>query len=780
MNSELAAADQLTVCDHLIEHLRSKDVALDGQVRPAAILWTDPARDWLPLVEMMRTRVEELLVLGDYAPEDRTGPAIWLRCMVDGALTEPALPAGRVPILYLPGVARQDLRAGESCREELKPLVELMHRGALWLQHNGSDWRATTFLTSSTALNLDIAGDRSTLEALLRALPELALTPVSQLAVRRLEADDFDRMLSSDVIRDVLRWMGDPAGTKARIGENGWGAFCSRCREELSFDPEREADVTAGERMAMAEGAWSEVWRRFEESPTSFDGIVDLLRRSRPGGSFSFNRDPWPDLNDEDEAKVRQALSDLDQLGHGEACNAAAQLEAAHGRRRDLVWARLDLSPMARVLEPISRLAKASRSPVGGTTLDEIAASYVASGWEADAAAWEAVAAVPTTDEALIGTAVRHLLEPWLEDSARAFQSALERTPIPEPGKQPQVQASADGCVLFADGLRYDLGIRLSERLEGRGYRTALGHRWAAAPTVTATAKPAVTPVADQIKGESLGEDFGAVLQASGKPANAQNLRAAMQKAGYQILGTGGLDAPMEDPAYGWLENGDIDTLGHKVNARLARHIDDELERLTDRIVSLLESGWKSVRVVTDHGWLLLPGGLPKVDLPKHLTASRWARCAVLSGDASPEIPRYPWHWNAAQSFAVAPGIACFNKTEEYAHGGLSVQECLTPDLFVEHGGERVAHASIDSVTWKGLRCFIEATTGAASIVADLRLDSPAGASVASKPKQVETDGSVSLVLADDEHEDANLVLVLLDEPGNIVAQKPTQVGTDS
>jgi len=406
MNSELAAADQLTVCDHLIEHLRSKDVALDGQVRPAAILWTDPARDWLPLVEMMRTRVEELLVLGDYAPEDRTGPAIWLRCMVDGALTEPALPAGRVPILYLPGVARQDLRAGESCREELKPLVELMHRGALWLQHNGSDWRATTFLTSSTALNLDIAGDRSTLEALLRALPELALTPVSQLAVRRLEADDFDRMLSSDVIRDVLRWMGDPAGTKARIGENGWGAFCSRCREELSFDPEREADVTAGERMAMAEGAWSEVWRRFEESPTSFDGIVDLLRRSRPGGSFSFNRDPWPDLNDEDEAKVRQALSDLDQLGHGEACNAAAQLEAAHGRRRDLVWARLDLSPMARVLEPISRLAKASRSPVGGTTLDEIAASYVASGWEADAAAWEAVAAVPTTDEALISTAV--------------------------------------------------------------------------------------------------------------------------------------------------------------------------------------------------------------------------------------------------------------------------------------------------------------------------------------------------------------------------------------
>ncbi len=128
-----------TVLDQLIEHLRSKAVALDGQERPAAILWTDPAGDWRPLIALLRTRVGELLTLGEYRPEERTGPAIWLRCMVDGSLTEPALPADRVPILYLPGVGRQDLRAGEACREELKPLVELMYRGSLWLQHNGSD-----------------------------------------------------------------------------------------------------------------------------------------------------------------------------------------------------------------------------------------------------------------------------------------------------------------------------------------------------------------------------------------------------------------------------------------------------------------------------------------------------------------------------------------------------------------------------------------------------------------------------------------------------------------
>ena len=45
-------------------------------------------------------------------------------------------------------------------------MVELMYRGTLWLQHNGSDWRATTFLNSPRALGLNIAGDGSTLEAL--------------------------------------------------------------------------------------------------------------------------------------------------------------------------------------------------------------------------------------------------------------------------------------------------------------------------------------------------------------------------------------------------------------------------------------------------------------------------------------------------------------------------------------------------------------------------------------------------------------------------------------
>lgn len=771
---------QETALDRLVDSLRARAGSLDGQAPAAAVLWTDPKAEWRSLIELMQARVDELFVLGDYRREERTGPAIWLRCVVDGVLDEPELPEGRTPILYLPGVARQQLRAGKECPAAWKPLVELMFRGALWLQPNGSDWGVTTFLTSPKALGLDIARDHATTDALLRALPEVALTPVAQLAGRHLQADDFDRMLAGDVVRDLLRWLGDPEATRARLGTNGWGAFCSRCRDELGFDPETEADVVAGERLGKGEGAWDAIWGRFAEAPSSYGDIAGLLRRSRPGGDLPFARDRWPDLNDQDEETVRRALVELPGLPHTKACAQILSLEEQHGARRAWVWARMGLAPMAHVLEPLARLATATQTTLGGSTPDDVAEAYLERGWQADAAAWEALAASPTADETRVAAAVRHLLEPWLSDSARAFQAAAERAPLPGRGGEPRVEAADDVCILFADGLRFDLGQRLAERLEARGCRSSLGRRWAALPTVTATAKPAVTPVADFVRGETLGEDFGAQFEVNGKPANAPNLRAAMEERGYQILGAGSFNAPLSHPARGWLEAGEIDSLGHKLGIRLARQLDEEIDRLVERILDLLDAGWKAVRVVTDHGWLMLPGGLPKADLPKHLTASRWSRCAVVAGASSPDVPRAQWHWNTSQWFATAPGIACFNKSEEYTHGGLSIQECLTPDLLVERTAETATGATITSITWRGMRCFVEVSARGGRVTVDLRLERPSGPSVVAATKDVEPDGSASLVVPDDEHEAASLVLVLTDESGRILTHKPTRVGVDS
>ena len=779
MNLLPAASRAETPLGFLIERVRERGASRDGEARPAAILWTDPGGEWSHVLDLLRQRLPELFVLDDeYQPRLRTGPAIWLRCAVDGALDDLEGPSPRIPVLYLPRVGRQDLRAGEDCPDRLKPLVELLHRGVAWHHPNGRDWTVSAFLGSPEGMGLELASDRRTAASLREALGEVALTKLTQLRNRRLEADDFDRLLMDDLPLNLLRWLGGPHETRSRLGGR-WNAFRNRCRDELEFDPESGSDLVAGRKLAEADGAWASVWARYADAPEAFPGVEELLRRCQPRGQL-LRADPahWPNDNDRLESALREALVKLTRLPHLKACDEVARLEARHGKRRAWVWSRLGQTPFADALEPLARLTAAVRSPLGGAAPDDLAAAYQERGWQADAAAWEALAGVGLAEEAVVAGAVRHLLEPWLEDSARAFQDAVRRQPLPGPGKQPAVAAEEDGCLFFVDGLRYDLGRRLVRQLEEQGLRTRLKTRWAALPTVTATAKPAITPVAGAIEGEVLGADFAPRFAGSSRVVNAQRLRDALEERGYQILGRGAFDAPREAAARGWTETGTIDKTGHDEQDGLPRRLPQELDRLADRIVGLLRAGWRSVRLVTDHGWLLLPGGLPKVALPKHLTESRWARCAVLSGSGAAGVPGAPWHWNPAEEFATAPGIACFNKSDAFAHGGLSIQECLTPDILVERE-PGAAPVSIESVTWVRFRCHLVVSGGRKGLMADLLLGDPGGDSVAQNPKPIDPDGSASLVLADDEHEDATLVVVIRDGAGPVLAFRETSGGVN-
>lgn len=767
-----------TLVEALTASLRACDGTPDGMARPAAILWTDPERHWLPLRSLLIQAIPELIVFGEYDPSLRTGPGIWVRCVVDRKLKEPVLPPDRVPIVYLPGVGRQDLRAGEDCSASLRPLVELMYRGTLWLQRGGHDWTVTAFLTSPQGLGLDIARDQTTLTALFRALREIAETPISYLRQRgQLAADDFDRLLSSDVVRDLLRWMSEPAAAQERMGAERWQAFRNQCRSQFKFDPESEGVLTAGEKLGLGEDEWEMVWSRFEEAPQSYSGIPDLLRRAKPA-TLLFDQSRWPDANESAEQTVRERLSELPSLRHAEACDLVVKLEAEHSERRDWVWARMGMAPLATVLKPLSVLANFARSALGGTTPNEIAQAYTAGVWQADAASWEAVAAAKLTEQYLVMRSVRALVLPWLEDSARAFQRVVETQPLPGRAGQPAIVAEPGECLLFVDGLRYDIGQRLAQRLEGRGCRIRVGWRWSGLPTVTATAKPAVTPVADEVSGANLPADFAPRIGRAGKTANAAALREAMREKGFQLLGMDLGDWPAGDEARSWLETGQLDRRGHDLGDELALHLDAEIDRVTEQVVKLLHAGWKTVRVVTDHGWLLMPGGLPKVDLPRHLTESRWPRCAVIAGNSQVDAMTIPWHWNPSERFATAPGVACFNASPSYTHGGISVQECVIPELTVERGGgAESAAARIRAVTWRGMRCFVEVEHAAVNTKADLRLHSPSGTSVVASVKTLDKDGTASLVVADDAHETADLVLVLTDDAGSIIAQRKTKVG---
>ena len=808
-----------TPLDLLATAIRAKSGAPGGLASPAAILWTDARCEWNGLIPAARSRLPELLVLGDYDPARRIGPAIWLRCVVDSAIGLPDVPADRPPVIYLPGIERGELRAGEECQEALRPLVELMYRGVAWHHPNGRDWSARAFLTLRAdgvpaGAGLDIAKDAATGEALLRAIGEVGRTSLDDLRGRHLDANDFNRLTGVNVVRDTLRWLDNPEATREQMDDRRWAAFRDEARRELRFDPGKDMDVEAGRRMVEGRGRWGDVWLRFSDAPGQFPGVAEVLGRSRPGGELPLEgRDRWPDLNDDDEAALRNALAALPDSTHTEACRRVQELEEMHGRRRDWVWARMERSPFAEVLRPLGRLAAATEHSIGGRTPDDIARVYAERGWQADRAAREALALARPEGEAIIKAAVRHLHEHWLRESAEAFQTAARAHPRwphgaetagsasstakPEgasidPGAVPAnapVVVAENECIFFVDGLRYELGRCLARRLEEVGLKATVRTRWAAIPTVTATAKPAVTPLSGDIAGDHLGADFRPVLRASSRPASTAVLRDSMKEAGYDIVGDGSLVLGPAPGARGWLETGRIDHLGHHHGAvEFAQLVDRELGRLGRCVRELLDAGWGTVRIVTDHGWLLLPDGLPMVTLPRHLTESKWARCAVLADDSRPDSPLHPWHWNRNEYFASPPGIACFSQRPEYAHGGLSVQECLTPEIRVGAetgvaGGAAYgasARATIRSVSWRRMRCDIQVEAPTGDVTADLRLGSPSGRSVASRPKAIDGDGCASLILPDDADGMEALVVVVTAPDGRVLAQRATRKGDDT
>jgi hypothetical protein len=485
-----------------------------------------------------------------------------------------------------------------------------------------------------------------------------------------------------------------------------------------------------------------------------------------------------PRINEAEEGDLRRELEKAASVPHLDACRRVLELETQHGARRDWLWARTGQSPWAMALRPLVRLAKSAQKPIGGATLDLAAATYAENGWPTDAAAMEALACFSHSGDAVVmSKVVRALYEPWLDASARHFQILVAADPDKARKAVGVCKSEKDTCLLFVDGLRMDIAGQLAARLESHAFRVTRAHRLAPLPTVTATAKPAASPIAYDIKGDS-GEDFTPLIKVKSqwKPLIAPLFRDRLEKEGVEILDASELLIPAGTNAGGWTECGAIDSMGHSLQGDLVHQIETELKRIEDRVSSLLNSGWSRVHIVTDHGWLLLPGGLPRIDLPGYLVETKWARCAVVKGQPDLTVPVSIWYWNPAIRIASPPGIGSFRANETYAHGGISPQECVVPDLFVERGLTAIS-ATITSIEWRRMRCRIRIETNNPSVRVDLRKNwKEQTTSIVAARKALDANGEVSLVL-DDTHEGAAASVVVVDVDGNVIAHQTTCVG---
>jgi hypothetical protein len=777
----------MTVFDSLVSAVQSvTDYNQNETVPPACILWTDEKREWQALVPRLSQVVPGFLVLGPYDALNRTGPAIWLRCVLAGKVPDVSWPATAVPILYLPGVSRGTLRATEDCPDELKPLAELQYRGGFWSQVNGKDWTVTAFLqTDHGGLQLKLSRDAATATSIRRSLDKLVDVPVAELRAKSVaggvNSSFFDSLISDDPIDDLLSWLSDPKGTRDRWEPGRWDTLCSRCLADYGFDPDRDGEVKGAELLGVQEKAiWKTAWKRYEATPGRYPGLLELLRKAKPqpkpGDLLAGVRSGhWPQDNEELESELRQALHRIPAVPLDTARLTLKALEMGHKSRREWVWAKLNRSPLAQAIAHLAILAEATATPLAGARLTDMATAYSEGGWRADFATLESLAAVTShQDREAVSAAIIHIYKPWLRDAAELFQERSRVQPVPGKSVPRLSDIAAGTCLLFVDGLRFDLGQKLKQELEQLFGKVEVAAHLAALPSVTPTSKPAVSPVAAKITGSAAGEEFRPCLATDGKDLTPDRFRTLLDDAGYQVL------SPTEvgDPGgRAWTEFGSIDRTGHNEGIGLAHRIPELIRNLVARIEGLLEAGWQEIRIVTDHGWLLMPKGLPKADLPKYLTATRWRRCAVVKESATIDLTCFEWFWSESVLIATPSGIDCFMAGEEYNHGGLSLQECVVPQLTIRARKVAAASAKIGHVKWAGMRCRIKVSGDYTGCSVDLREKLNDSTTSITEPRPVAGDGSVAVVVANDAHAGRATNLVLLDSAGTVVDKQAVTVG---
>lgn len=731
------------------------------QARPEAILWCDPDASFAPVMPMLRGRLPQLFSLGVHDSKTRMGPAFAFRIATAEAEAAGTAP----PILWLPGVGREMLRDAAACPEHLEPLAWLVVSGNHFGHVNGKDWSLRAFLTAERGtLRLDIADGAEAKDALGIAAPHLFSKPLDSLRGVRFDPDRLHALSAPDLDLDMLEWI---EGRLADAADpTRFKAFALRAVKELGFDPRKRSREDAARSLASREGGWSGVWGRFEAGAgETYANVVKALGMAEPpGGLFQHADFNYPAVNAREEVRLRSDLLRLADMDPTAAAMRLTELEAEHGARRNTMWARRGEAALACALDPLATVATAPAWPHHDAT--GLARHYAEHGAAIDGAALIAMSLAPAeADRAAVTAALRAVYLPWVDQGAHALQAIAATGAIPF-GKIESFPVNVD-AVVFVDGLRFDLARRLMDRLTAHGAQAVLDWRWSGFPTSTSSCKPLVSPVAHLLTGVG-GEGDVQPRTAEGRIADHGTLRRLMSDNGYVF-----------DEAEGgklWIETGTFDEDGHKLGARLAGQIGQGIDDAAQCILRLARAG-RRVRVVTDHGWLLVPGDLPKATLGVGLTEpdEKRTRYARLKPGATTAHAQAPWSWNRDVRLAMAPGASSFYAAYEYAHGGVSPQECVVPVIDVEPMSA-LRTIEITQAAWTGLRLRVQAS-GAADLRVDLRTDGDdPQSSLLTSHRSLDEDGRGSMVVSDD-HEGLSATLVVLDDDGRVLARRSVTVG---
>ena len=306
-------------------------------------------------------------------------------------------------------------------------MAELQYRGVIWSHKNGRDWTIAGFLQSADGgLGIAVGADTATKEAMQRALLKLADEPVAHLRKEApLRAPFFDALLNPDEVRRLLQWMNDPQGYPAQLTAERMAVVLRFVQRQVR-PSSRERRAAHGGREARhpatAPGQPSGI--AIEEAPDAYPNLPALLRQARPQqlALFGETEPTWPQDNEQPGgSRCGRTCSRCTILTAVVARHPLLDLEAAARPAPRLGLGQAGSGSAGGGAEAPGRpWPRRPESPLGGATVEAVAAAYAGWGWQVDAAVLDALAAVEKADDvAAVKAAILPLYRPWLEGAAR-------------------------------------------------------------------------------------------------------------------------------------------------------------------------------------------------------------------------------------------------------------------------------------------------------------------------------------------------------------------------
>lgn len=766
----------------LLQHIKSSILSAKKYNRsqvtaPKVILWPDPEKQWTSVVDRLREEIDGFITLGTFKPDELEGPAIWIKCLVDQTLPEAKWTKDTIPVIYLPGIAKADFKNIEEAPASIQPLMEYQFSGNLWTQENGKEWTILSFLQNSEhGMGLEVSRDEATKEALIKSLSNY-FEDGEVLYRKKVDADLLNQLMFPQVIPTLLDWMenGDHALGKFSLDQQEAFRDVIRSQYHLTLDYSLVLDFV--KHMGMQKTPWHQVWQYFSNAPHKYPKILSLLRDAKPedmgSGMFLVPENSWPQVNKAYEDQLKKAILKLKKATPEAFLSKLKELQSGHKDRLSWIWAELGQSPFAQALPHLIALAERSLQVYDNTSIASITKYYTDKGIKVDSSVRKLYLIEHTKDYLnTIQVVIDKFYRPWLEKLTKQFQLLVKDDHdvfYPNP-----TESYNSNFILFVDAFRYDIAQDFLNQLSTAKYAATMDIKWSALPSLTPTSKPALAPIQDKLSKSSEWNSFQVQME-NGKVLSHHYFKASLEENGINYI-----DSPkqIDDPtAKYWMEIGDIDKKGHQDQEGMFRRIPELMKELEETIQSIFYKGVSSLQIVTDHGWLLLPGGLPKENLHRDLAETRWGRCALMKDGVSTDLLHLPWTWNPHTFIAYAPGISFFKKNESYAHGGVSLHECLSPIITIKSkevkGSEK---GSIGTIEWRGMRMYIQTSGTSDAYQLDVRTKISDAKSSIKLSSSMKGDNQWSVVV-DGDYEDHAATLILIDEQGIIVDKKPIHVG---